>query len=605
MKLFAWLGGLALFFAAAFFLKYSFDHDLIPPAMRVAIGYVLALGLVGSGLRLWRREYETLSATLVGTGVVILYAVTFACRALYHFPFFGVIPTFLLMVLVTVAAFLLAVRMNAQVIAVLGLLGGFLTPALIQSGVDNPVGLFGYILILNVGLFAVIWDRRWFPLAVVAAVATVVIQIGWMARFYTAEKLVVLQVAQPLFAAAFAGFFVAMERGGRGDRWITAAFLIPAAFALIQGFGLSGSGAGNQPIRLFVLWLAVDAVVLAAVLKVGRPRWVEPATGALVFLLLGVWTVSFAREEFLLPALGAYFVFAVLHTALPMIRLRLRPEEKLGIEAQLFPAAALALFVLPVLRDTGVLPGIFWVGMLGIVTLALLLAAFAGAFLAAGAVLLVSLVVAASAFMRSGPVAMDWGDSLVVVAGFAAVFVAGGVWLSRRKIPMTSGLPSSFGWPAFADNPRFAITGTGAVLPFLLLTLLASRASDGNIHSLFGLTALLLVLVLGLARAADFRLLATFGLIGVGLVEAAWYSRGPVPGMLLPTVGWYLAFYAMFLAYPFVVDRRALGCHAVWITAAAAAPIHFLLVYLTVRQGEPLALPGLIPAGFAVPTLGV
>ena len=29
VKLFAWLGGLALFLAAAFFLKYSFDHDLI------------------------------------------------------------------------------------------------------------------------------------------------------------------------------------------------------------------------------------------------------------------------------------------------------------------------------------------------------------------------------------------------------------------------------------------------------------------------------------------------------------------------------------------------------------------------------------------------
>ena len=38
VKLFAWLGGLALFFAIVFFLKYSFDHNLIPPAGRAAIG---------------------------------------------------------------------------------------------------------------------------------------------------------------------------------------------------------------------------------------------------------------------------------------------------------------------------------------------------------------------------------------------------------------------------------------------------------------------------------------------------------------------------------------------------------------------------------------
>lgn len=605
VKLFAWLGGLALFFAAAFFLKYSFDHDLIPPAMRVAIGYVVAIGLVGGGLRLWRRDYKTLSATLVGTGVVILYAVTFACRALYHFPFFGVVPTFLLMVLITVAAFLLAIRMGAQVVAVLGLLGGFLSPVLIRTGVDNPVGLFGYILILDLGLFAVIWNRRWRPLALLAAVATVCIQLGWMSRFYSANNLVVLQVVQPLFVAAFAGFYVVMGLGGRADRWVTAAFLVPAAFALLCGFGLAASGAGNDPVRLFVLWLAVDAAVLAAVFKVGGPRWIEPAVGAWVFLLLAVWTTFHADQESLLPSLAAYFTFAVLHTALPMVRLRLRPEEKPGLESQLFPAAALALFLLPVLRDTGVLPGVFWVGMLGIIVLALALAAFAGAFLAAGAVLLVSLAVATAAFVRGGPLAMHWGDSLLVVAGFAAVFVAGGAWLARRKLPFLSGSPPPFGLPSFADNPQLAIAGSGAVLPFLLLTLLASRAAETNLHSLFGMTALLVVLVLGLARATGFHVLAAFGLIGAGLVQATWYSRGFGATHLLPTVTWHLLFYGLFTAYPFVVDRPSPRRQPAWITAAAAAPVQFLWVYLTARQGEPMSLPGLIPAAFAVPTLAV
>ena len=83
---------------------------------------------------------------------MVLYAVTFACRALYHFEFFGPIPTFLLMVLITATAFLLAVRLNALVVAVLGMLGGFLTPILLSTGQDNPLGLFGYIAILDVGL---------------------------------------------------------------------------------------------------------------------------------------------------------------------------------------------------------------------------------------------------------------------------------------------------------------------------------------------------------------------------------------------------------------------------------------------------------------------
>ena len=43
-------------------------------------------------------------------------------------------PTFLLMVLITATAFLLAVRLNAQVVAVLGMLGGFLQTQLAAFG---------------------------------------------------------------------------------------------------------------------------------------------------------------------------------------------------------------------------------------------------------------------------------------------------------------------------------------------------------------------------------------------------------------------------------------------------------------------------------------
>ena len=51
-----------------------------------------------------RKALAVLAQTLCATGVLILYAVTFACRGLYHFPFFGLVPTFLLMSLITVYA---------------------------------------------------------------------------------------------------------------------------------------------------------------------------------------------------------------------------------------------------------------------------------------------------------------------------------------------------------------------------------------------------------------------------------------------------------------------------------------------------------------------
>src|SRR5262249_11904412 len=132
VKLFAWIGGLALFLGVAFFIKYSFDNNLVTPEMRMAIGYVLGAGLLVGGLVMWRRDYEVLGLTLCATGILVLYATTFGAHAFYHLINVG--PAFAVMILVTATAFLLAVKLDAQVVAVLGLLGGFLTPVLLSTG---------------------------------------------------------------------------------------------------------------------------------------------------------------------------------------------------------------------------------------------------------------------------------------------------------------------------------------------------------------------------------------------------------------------------------------------------------------------------------------
>src|SRR5579863_6160314 len=71
VKLFAWIGGLVAFLAAAFFIKYSFDNNLISPPFRVAIGLAVGLGTLLGGLRMPRERYSVLAQSLCATGILI------------------------------------------------------------------------------------------------------------------------------------------------------------------------------------------------------------------------------------------------------------------------------------------------------------------------------------------------------------------------------------------------------------------------------------------------------------------------------------------------------------------------------------------------------
>ena len=65
VKGFAWVGGLALFLGVAFFVKYSFDNNLVPPVLRVAIGFLAGLGLLVGGVVMSRKKYACALANTV------------------------------------------------------------------------------------------------------------------------------------------------------------------------------------------------------------------------------------------------------------------------------------------------------------------------------------------------------------------------------------------------------------------------------------------------------------------------------------------------------------------------------------------------------------
>ncbi len=184
---FSWVGIIAVTFGVAFALKYAFDSQLIGPGARVVLGAVAGLALLGTGERLRRKGLRPYAFVLSGGGILILYLSIYAA-----YNFYALIsqpPAFLLMTAVTAGAVLLAVRQNALPVAVLGLVGGFLTPVLISTGQDNQVALFTYVALLDAGVLAVAYFKRWRTLDFLSFAATVVMTFGWGVQYYDRGKL--------------------------------------------------------------------------------------------------------------------------------------------------------------------------------------------------------------------------------------------------------------------------------------------------------------------------------------------------------------------------------------------------------------------------------
>lgn len=607
-KLFAWIGGLALFLGVAYFVKYSFEHNLIPPEVRVALGFLVGIGLVTGGVILRRRDYAITAHTLCATGILILYAVTFACRAVYHFAFFGAVPTFFLMSLVTVAAFLLAVRLEAEVVAVLGMLGGFLTPVLLSTGEDAPVALFGYIALLDAGLLAVALHRRWFYLATLAAAGTVLMEIGWAAKFFEAEQYYLgNKVLIPMgVLCVFVGLWLGAAHFSRrrdpddGYASFSGAGLAAVAFGFAFYF-LHFESLSARPWLLFGFGFAVDGLVLL-LSRLDRRLAGGPAlAGGVMFLLLAIWMGTRATNELLPAGLVFILVFASVHSLVP---LALRRDEGDGPSrrgALLFPAVALLVLLVPIFRLDELTVWI-WPVILMVDLLAVVLAAAAAVTLPVLAVLGLTLAAMLGVLLKI-PSELTGLPTLLLVVGCGAVFfVVAGAWLSRRFRAATGpgrAGPGGLGGVAEGDLaaqvPSFAV-----VMSFALLVMMVGRLNLANPGPVFGLALLLVALLMALSWRFGFEWLPALGLGCVAALEHAWHFRLFTPAMAIPALAWYLVFYAVFALVPFLV-RGWIRMRGPWFAAALAGPAQFFLVHNLVKAAWPNEVMGLLPAAFAVP----
>ncbi|MGI9086961.1 MAG: DUF2339 domain-containing protein [Chthoniobacterales bacterium] len=585
VKLFAWLGGFVLFLGVVFLVKYSFENNLITPAMRVFIGAIIGLGLVAAGWFTARRNYRVPGQSLCATGVLVLYADLFGAHAFYNL--ISLTAAFVLMSLVTIAAFLLAVNLNAQVVVILGLIGGFLTPPLLARGNDDALQIFGYIALLNVGVAAVALRKRWDYLVLLAAIGTVVMEFAWATDFNVSRAHTAFLVFL-LLEGQFLAFQYLRRKLTPPEAWSTYAGLTTGFAALAFAFCLiAHRDLACRPAFLFSFIFLADIELLALAMTRPNPARIAGPAGAVVFALLAAWTAGYLRHELLWWALGAYIIFALIHSGFSVWPRRVGETKSIDAKWYAFvPLLALALLFLCVWH--GETSFAVWACVLLIDLIAVALAWSTASVLALLVALVATVVTAGLWIVTAPPLDESIGSILIVVGGFGVFFSSAATLLARKLV---------FG----PNDTRRNVPALAAAMPFVLLLMVVWKLPMPEPTAVFSVALVLAAVLLGLGILARRSWIAVVALGFTWAVECQWHSlHFSAAHAALPLV-WYIAFGLVFIAYPFFATKE--NSAIPWTVGALSGVLHFALIHDLLARVYPGWHHGFLPALFTLPYL--
>ena len=370
---FYYVGILALALATAFFLKYAFDNNWIGPTGRVAVGILAGSAMFPLSGWILGRGYKYFSEGIAGLGAAILYLSIWA--GWHYYLLFGQTAAFVAMILVTAVTTAVAIGRDSQRIALLGLIGGVLTPSLVSTGQNAEAVLFTYLAVLAAAMLVIAWRRDWKVVPPLVFGSTIFYFWGWYADFYNEGELARTLFFATVFFAVFAAL-PAVQSLGEGAlpdvlqvilvganafqylialrqmlwptyRWgLTFAVLVLAAAHLLAERALpqksQRSAAQTQATRLLYAGLALVFATLAIPIRLDG-HWITIAWAAEALVL--IW--AGLRVNMLALRIPGLLMFAVVGIRLIMLEIHVEPAPAFLLNARFltmaFCAAAAAL----------------------------------------------------------------------------------------------------------------------------------------------------------------------------------------------------------------------------------------------------------------------
>lgn len=289
-KVIVWVAAVAVAMSGVFLVRYFVQQGLLTDNLKIALAFALGLAFITAGEFARKMRYGMIGQGLVASGIPVLYAAVFGGTQLYTLPWMPMSFGFALLAVITVAAVFLSLR-HGPLVAVLGLIGGFLMPALIGAHHESAAVLFGYLFLLQIALLALSRSRQWAWLTVLALIGGLVWAAGWI-----------------LWAESIG----ALEQRG----WV-AMFLLSTVIAFVASTWRDDEHRDSDKTDMATLigWLAVPAALIMSAILVRVGEFTNLDWAQLGLMSAAAIVIARLRSRYMpMPWIGAGIVGLLLIT---------------------------------------------------------------------------------------------------------------------------------------------------------------------------------------------------------------------------------------------------------------------------------------------------
>jgi hypothetical protein len=273
------VGALIFFLGAVWFVSYAISLGLIPVAVRIFLGLLVAVLFYAAGI--WRdtlaERVQYLVLTTLGTGIVMV--TVFTAQFFFGLPLFPA-PLALALIVASIAyTVFTSVRTTTEWLAIVSALAGLAAPFLVGSQADNQTMFLLYLFALAASFSTVVLFTHWRTLSIV-----LVLGVSWFELMLLASHKMdtgLLWIFIILFSALFlatttvslyrstepepADIFLLVVVGALFTFGAHSLAVLPGLALFIAAFVLGGIGYGasniGAPKRVIAVYICFSSAV--------------------------------------------------------------------------------------------------------------------------------------------------------------------------------------------------------------------------------------------------------------------------------------------------------------------------------------------------------